>query len=264
VPRRYFRREDLLMGKPIVPYIACPLHSDFGQHFLNAAALWRGATTRGLNVIASPSRNSVLPENFNAHLCSAMNLREDKGVTHFAMLHGDIAPQSGWLDILLDEMHASKADIISAIVPIKGVDGWSSTAIGERLPNGRPKHRKLTMHDVFQLPETFGIEDTPWPEKALLINTGCMLFDISAPWVVDFLRAGGFGFDTWIEERDGLFLSAAFSEDWRMSLWAAENGVRCVATRKVELSHWGMMAYSNTAPWGNPANNAIQAEAVTA
>lgn len=246
------------MGQPIVPYIAQPLHSDFGAHFLSQAALWRGATTRQLSLIASPSRNSVLPENFNGHLCAAMNMRHDRGVTHFAMLHGDIAPQNGWLDILLDELAASKADIISAVVPLKSEKGETSTAVGEIKPNGRPSHRKLTMGDVMQLPETFGIEDTPWPEKQLWINTGCMLFDIRAPWVVDFLRSGGFAFDTWIEKRDGLFLSCAFSEDWRMSAWAASQGLRCVATRKVELNHWGSMAYGNQQAWGNPALNSIQ------
>lgn len=237
-----------------------PLHSDFGGHFLSHAALWRGATTRQLNLIASPSRNSVLPENFNGHLCAAMNMREEHGVTHFAMLHGDIEPQTGWLDILLDELAASKADIISAVVPIKCNKGETSTAIGERLPNGRPKHKKLTMHDVFKLPETFGIEDTPWPDKQLWLNTGCMLFDINAPWVVDFLRAGAFGFETWIEERDGLFLSCALSEDWRMSAWAADQGLRCVATRKVLLSHWGNHPFGNNAPWGQEKYNAIKSE----
>jgi hypothetical protein len=180
------------------------------------------------------------------------------------MLHGDIAPQNGWLDILLDELAASKADIISAVVPLKSEKGETSTAVGEIKPNGRPKHRKLTMGDVMQLPETFGIEDTPWPDKQLWINTGCMLFDIRAPWVVDFLRSGGFGFDTWIEERDGLFLSCAFSEDWRLSAWAAGRGLRCVATRKVQLNHWGMMAYGNQQAWGNPSLNSIQQEEAVA
>jgi hypothetical protein len=252
------------MGKPVVPYIACPLHSDFGQHFLNAAALWRGATTRQLNIVASPSRNSVLPENFNGHLCSALNMREERGVTHFALLHGDVVPQTGWFDILYDELCTSKADIISAVVPIKSIQGQTTTAIGERLPNGKPSHIKLTMHDIYQLPPTFGIEDTPWPDKALLVNTGCMAFALDSPWVIDFVHSGGFGFDTWIDEHDGVFTSSALSEDWRMSLWAHEHGVRCMATRKVEVNHWGMHAFGNMTAWGNPERNAIKAEEVPA
>ena len=252
------------MGKPIVPYIACPLHSDFGQHFLNAAALWRGATSRGLSILASPSRNSVLPANFNEHLCAAWNLRKERGVTHFAMLHGDIAPQNFWFDVLLDELHASKADVISAVVPIKSLKGQTSTAVGERLPNGRPVHTKLTMQDVFQLPETFGIEDTPWPDKTLLINSGCMAFRLD-PWVREFLLDESFGFETWCEENeDGQIQAHALGEDWRFALWLAKHGIRAVATRKVELNHWGMHAYGNTSPWGDPSLNAIQAEAVTA
>lgn len=249
------------MAQPIVPYIAQPLHSVFGQHYLSAYALWRGATTRQLNVVSSPSVNSMLTGNFNEHLAAALNLRESHGVTHFAMLHGDIAPQHGWFDVLYDEMLASKADIISAVVPLKNDDGLSSTAIGERLPNGRPKHFKLTMGDCFNLPETFGIEDTPWPDKALFINTGCMLFDINAPWVMDFVRFGGWQVETWFEFPSAdKVLACSFSEDWHMSLWAYEQGLRCCATRKVLLNHWGCKAYGNAAAWGNDALNTIKPE----
>ena len=252
------------MARPIVPYIAMPLHGGFGAHYGAWLALTRRATTRQLASVVSPSVNSILPENFNSHLCSAINMRDEPYVTHFAMLHGDIEPQPGWLDILFDELHASKADVISAIVPIKSAKGVTSTAIGERDASGRPRNTKLTMADIQKLPETFGIEDTPWPNKQLWLNTGCMLFDVRAPWVEDFLRAGGFGFETWIEERDGLFLSAAFSEDWKMSNWCADHGVRCVATRKVQLCHWGCYAYNNQHVWGDEALDAIKetAEAI--
>jgi hypothetical protein len=251
------------MGKPVVPYVAQPLHSDFGAHMFSTASLWRGVTTRGYAALCSPSRNSVLPANFNEHLCCAWNLRESNGVTHFAMLHGDIAPQHGWFDILYDELNATGADVVSAVVPIKSMKGQTSTAYGERLPNGRPVHTKLTMHDVFELPETFGIEDTPWPDKALLINTGCMAFRLDS-WVRDFLLNESFGFETWCEENeDGRIDSQALSEDWRFSLWLAANGLRAVATRKVELSHWGAHPFSNNAAWGDPSLNAITtAEAV--
>ncbi len=252
------------MTQPIVPYIAQPLHTGFGSHWGSWLALTRRATTRQIATVISPSINSILPENFNAHLCSAVNMRDDPFVTHFVMLHGDIEPQPGWLDVLFDEYWASKADVLSAVVPIKTMKGITSTAIGERLPNGRPKHTKLTLADIHSLPETFGIEDTPWPDKQLWINTGCMMFDCRAPWVTDFLRSGGFGFETWIEERDGLFLSSAFSEDWRMSAWCAENGVKCKATRKVQLNHWGTHAFGNASAWGDPSLNAIKQEEVPA
>lgn len=247
---------------PIVPYIAQPLHSDFGAHFLSSASLWRGVTTRGYSALCSPSRNSVLPANFNEHLCAAWNLRESNGVTHFAMLHGDIAPQVGWFDVLLDEL-STGADVVSAVVPIKSMKGQTSTAYGERLANGRPVHTKLTMHDVFALPETFGIEDTPWPDKVLLINTGCMAFRLD-PWVREFLLDESFGFETWCEENeDGKIQPQALSEDWRFSLWCAKHSVRCVATRKVQLNHWGAHPFGNASPWGDESLNAIQeAEAV--
>jgi hypothetical protein len=249
---------------PVVPYIAQPLHSDFGAHMFSAAALWRGATNRGSAALCSPSRNSVLPANFNEHLCAAWNLRHKQGTTHFLMLHGDIVPQNGYADILIDELDATGADVISAVVPIKSMKGQTSTAYGERLPNGRPVHVKLTMQDVFALPETFGIEDTPWPDKVLLINTGLMAFRLD-PWVREFLLDESFGFETWCEENeDGEIHSQALSEDWRFALWLAKHGLKVVATRKVKLEHWGPMPFGNTSPWGDPAYNAIQQEAAVA
>lgn len=247
-----------------VPYIAQPLHSDFGAHMFSSASLWRGATNRGYACLCSPSRNSVLPANFNEHLCAAWNLREANGVTHFAMLHGDIAPQPGWFDVLFDELAVTGADVVSAVVPIKSMKGQTSTAVGERLPNGKPMHTKLTMRDVFELPETFGIEDTPWPDRALLINTGCMAFRLD-PWVREFLLDESFGFETWCEENeDGKIHSQALSEDWRFALWLAKHGYRAVVTRKVKLDHWGMHAYGNASPWGDAAFDAIKQEEVLA
>jgi hypothetical protein len=254
------------MDQPVVPYIAMPLHSMFGLHYMAAWGLWRGATTRQLNVVSSPSINSVLPANFNEHLCSAWNMRESHGVTHFAMLHGDVDPQSGWFDVLFDELAATNADVISAIIPIKNHDGWTSTAIGHRLPNGKPWNQKLTMHDVFTLPETFGIEDTPWhgTGEHLLLNTGCMAFRLD-PWVRDFLLGESFGFETWCEENeDGKVLPLCLSEDWRFSLWCAKYGLRSVATRKVKLNHWGPKPFGNGVPWGNPELNAIKQEEAVA
>jgi hypothetical protein len=251
------------MSNPIVPYIAQPLHTGFGSYWGSWLALTRRATTRQVATVISPSTNSILPENFNSHLCAAVNM-DDPKCTHFAMLHGDIEPQPGWLDILFDELWASKADVVSAVVPFKSMKGLTSTAIGERLPNGRPKHTKLTMADVAKLPETFGIEDTPWPDKQLWVNSGCMLFSIESPWVKEFLRSGGFGFETWVEEHEGRFISQAFSEDWRMSAWCAENGVKCVATRKVQLNHWGCHAFGNVGSWGDPQYNAIKESEVVA
>lgn len=188
-------------------------------------------------------------------------MRKTHGVTHFAMLHGDISPQRDWFDLLIDELAATGADVVSCVVPIKSMKGQTSTAYGERLPNGRPVHVKLTMHDVFALPETFGIEDTPWPDKVLMINTGLMAFRLD-PWVREFLLDESFGFETWCEENeDGELQSQALSEDWRFGLWLAKNGRRAVVTRKVKLNHWGPHPFSNDSPWGDESLNAIQEEA---
>jgi hypothetical protein len=206
----------------------------------------------------------MLTGNFNEQLCMAWNMRKTHGTSHFVMLHGDISPQHAYADTLLDILSQTGADVVSAIVPIKGKDGYTSTAYGERLPNGKPITTKLTMRDVFKLPETFGIEDTPWPDKALLINTGLMAFRLD-PWVREFLLDEPFGFENWCEENeDGEIQSHALTEDWRFGLWLHKHGLKAVATRRVKLSHWGVMPYGNDSPWGNPELNAIQEEAVVA
>ncbi len=76
------------------------------------------------------SSSSVLPTSFNELFCHALNLREQGKATHFAMCHSDIIAAPGWLDVLYGEMWSLELDAISAVVPIKGPTGRTSTAIG--------------------------------------------------------------------------------------------------------------------------------------
>lgn len=246
------------MGKPTVYYVSIPSHSMFGMHYGALRAVWLTPTTRQIRCIPGLSFNSVLTHSFSDHLCEAINERDEHGVTDWAMLHADIEAQAGWVDILADERAASKADIISAVVPQKpyvGEGGATSTGVGKRLPNGRPECLRLSMHDVYSLPETFDITDTPWPEQALLINTGCMLMSVEIAEM--FADAGGFAFENWIEIEDGRRVAKCLSEDWKLSLWAHEQGLKVAATRKVHLNHWGIKAFGNAAPWGDPRHNQI-------
>jgi hypothetical protein len=59
--------------------------------------------------------HSLLTLTFNQLWCEALNLRDEEGYTHFAMLHNDVVPELYWVDILMDEMCRHDLDCISAL-----------------------------------------------------------------------------------------------------------------------------------------------------
>jgi hypothetical protein len=186
------------------------------------------------------SNSSLINHCFNHLWCAALNERE-RGVTHFAMQHSDIEPEPYWLDKLWDEMKAVGADVISTVVPIKDARGITSTAID----TGDPFHsRRLTMREVYDLPETFTAEDAGGP---LLLNTGLWLCDFSQPWVEEVC------FDSLhrIGKRDGQWMPEVCSEDWLMSMAFNRLGLKLACTRKVGIKHHGEFGYPNDAAWGS-------------
>ncbi len=179
---------------------------------------------------------SCLTNNFNHLLCGALNERKN-GITHFALLHSDIIPCDGWLDILYKGMQETKADIISAIVPIKDGRGLTSTALDTDL--WRP--RRLTLHEVHNdYPKTFTQDD-------LLLNTGCMLVDIRNEWI-EGIR---FRFEDRIEKINGNFVADIQPEDWLFSRDAKKLGARLAATSEVRVDHIGTHRFSNDKAWGS-------------
>ena len=184
--------------------------------------------------------------NFNMLWCAAVNARHESGITHFAMLHSDIQVETmHWLDVLLDEMDRVNADVMTTVLAIKDLRGLTTTGI--RYP-GVWGTRRFVMREILELPETFSIEDTDDPDQILAINTGC--------WVCR-LPGGGWpdafpGFTdryriTWEE---GQAVPWFDSEDWLFSDWAASQGLRVFATRKVHAAHLGGFLYPNYQPWG--------------
>lgn len=203
-------------------------------------------TAGGLDVVPRYTESSLLALNMNILWCDALNLRvSGRHLDYFAMQHSDVEPQEGWLDALAGEMEARGLDVLGVVAPIKDQRGVTSTAVGR--PDGetwRVAHR-LTMTDVFRLPETFTSADVGGP---LLINTGLWVCRFDAPWVsrVHFTINDRIVYS----EPRKRFVPECEPEDWFVSRLFHELGLKVGCTRKVELGHRGAAVFTNARPWG--------------
>ena len=197
------------------------------------ATMTARAGAGSLNICAKSI--SLLAMNFNTLWCEALNGRESHGYTHFVMLHADIAPAAGWLWTLLEELDRLDADILSAVVPIKDDLRVTSTAVLDA--RERDCHR-LSYADLEKLPASF--DGRHWRGKKLLVNTGLMACRFDRPWV----EKVHFTIHDSIEKGpDGIFRPYVMSEDWGLSIQAAELGCSVWATQKIPLKHLGGMAW---------------------
>ncbi len=214
------------------------------QAGFRACRAYFGEPTFGdCNVVLADIAGSILDSNFNKMWCGALNLRAE-GVTHFAMIHDDQAPEGGWLDILLRELRKAKADVISAIIPIKDRRGLTSTAT-ETADVWKPK--RLTMREAMELPTTITDADVGGP---LLLNTGLWLADLRGAWV-DTPEPPYFQtLSRLVQGDDGKWRAQVRSEDWEFSRELRRRGVRLAATRAVSLLHEGESVYPNDRAWG--------------
>lgn len=179
---------------------------------------------------------SALTHTYNLLYCKALSARKN-GVTHFLMLHNDIIPEYGFIDKMLAIAERHKADILSAVVPLKNATGCTSIAL-DTGAYWQPK--RLTLKELYK-----DYEPTFTHEK-LLINTGCMLIDITKP----FAEKMCFRFENIIEKVGDEFIPKIFPEDWILSREARENGASIYATREIKLNHVGNSYFGNTTPWG--------------
>ena len=242
--------------EPVVVALSMP---HYGDVKFEAAESFRKATgprTRVRQLVRLGNPGSLLTSNFNRAWCDALN-RRALGVTHFAMLHADVAAVDGWLDTLLDELTRLDADVVSAVVPIKTDHGLTSTAIGT---DSVYLNRRLSMREVYQLPETFDaadVEGLTGQRGPLLVNTGCWVADLRKPWAFDTDEVGrlpwAFRFQNEIrrDPATGFYKSFVASEDWLFSHHLAEVGARVYATRKVPVAHLGAGRFENTLAWGD-------------
>lgn len=189
---------------------------------------------------------SLLASNFNQLWCLALNLSHNgHRVDYFAMLHDDVSCDDYWLDTMIGELEDNQLDVLGAVVPIKDTRGMTSLALhGE--DNWLPFAR-LSMHDIYELPETFTSSDLD--NRPLLINTGCFV----VRWDQDWCRQVRFEINDRIvfNRRVNRYQAQTEPEDWYFSRLCHELGLRIGATRKVAISHQGDMEFSNTMPWGS-------------
>ena len=186
------------------------------------------------------SSSSVLPHCFNQLLAVALNQRDEGRVTHLAMAHSDILAEPGWLDTLWSEMWLRQADLISAVIPIKGPTGRTSTAIGSE-DDPWEVRRCINIKDRRTLPETFATEEVCQPGEVLLVNTGLFLADLRRPWWDDF----AFQFHTRLRKTAAGWVADCRSEDWELSHHLHQHKARYLATFKVRLRHDGHKLYPN-------------------
>lgn len=194
---------------------------------------------------------SLLASNFNQLWCGALNfVKEGRRVDYFAMLHDDVAPHAVgpddfWLDMLIDELEAKQLDVLSVAVPIKDTRGLTSMALHAPGDNWHPAGR-LSMNDIFQLPETFTSDDIGEP---LLLNTGCWVCKFDMRWAdkVHFEINDRIV----INDANGRYQAQTEPEDWFFSRLCHELGLKIGATRKIAVTHQGDLEFTNERPWGS-------------
>lgn len=232
------------------PFVLVAMPSYNGWHCDGASeAFWNSPTLGMCDIDRARGRSSFLTKTFNDLWCTALN-RRALGVTHFAMIHADISPiTKGWVDVLLSELVRLDADMVSAISPIKTEHGWSSTGIA--INDDDPwLRRRLTMKEVYDLPETFGADDVGGP---LLLNTGLWVCRLDRPWCEQVC------FDVFnrIVKKDGTWHAEAISEDWLFSAALNRLGCKLYATRKVTLKHEGAAEYKTDHVWGTQEKDEV-------
>lgn len=209
-------------------------------------------------------------------------------IDYFAMLHDDVGAGEGWLDTLIEELEAKQLDILGTAVAIKDGKGLTSLALHngpiastedefelwlescgvehsglnsegrakllaayaawyQRTCDWRPFCR-LSMYDVFQLPETFTSEDAGRP---LLINSGCWVCKFDMRWAtkVHFEVNDRISLDP----KKNIYHAQVEPEDWYFSRQLHELGLKVGATRKLLISHRGECDFGNAHPWGRNA-----------
>ena len=214
-------------------YLGCPLYGPIEPETSIAIA---NCSRRGEKVTADVHASSLLALNFNHIWCNALNTRPHD---YFAMIHGDVDPEAGWLDILIDEKERTGVDVLSVVLPIKDKRGVTSTSILDP-PTGTT--RLLSLEEIYTtLPRTFTIKDTATPDFVLGVNTGLWICDFASAWVEKVF----FQINDRITCRDGIWMPQNLPEDWYFSAQCHDLGLTVAATTCVRALHYGRIGFQN-------------------
>lgn len=206
--------------------------------------------TRRYSAVCMPRTDSALGKNFNCGWCAGLNSRQH-GVTHFVMQHNDVIPCKWFVDILVDELESTGADIISAAVDIKTRRRITSTAVGN--PRDKWDWRRITAREMESLPDTFTSLDLPdgltdGGRTWLLANTGCWICDLRNPLWERRKPDGSMLFDFSQEDRitfteDGRRRVEMLPEDHRFSRLIQQEGGTVAVTKKLNVRHVGFTTF---------------------
>lgn len=192
-----------------------------------------------------PMGSSLACSNFNRFWCGAMNAARKGPVDYAAMIHSDIEPQEFWLDPAIDELEATGLDVLGVVAPIKDPRGRTSIAIAHESGDTWRIQQRLTMKEVFRLPQTFTSDDVGGP---LLINTGLWVCRFNMAWAPRiFFTVND---RIMIDPTSGDYIVQVEPEDWFFSRLCHDLGLKIGCTRKIALGHRGTMVFTNQEPWG--------------
>lgn len=224
----------------------------YGQVEVQAAeAFYNASHADNMHVLRTHHQGSALVQNFNALWCLALNRTlSGEQVDYFAMLHADVAPAAGWLDILIGELEQQKLDVLSVAMPIKNESGATSAAIDG--DDGWHVAARITQYELARLPKTFTAKDIGRP---LLFNTGCWVCRFDQDWVREytpFMTRDAIAFDR-TQQR---YIAQFEPEDWFFSRLCNSLGLSTGVTSKVPATHVGSKKYFNCGIWGSPYDEA--------
>lgn len=222
--------------------LGVPCYGGFTQGA--AVGAFRSSGRADTHVMLRMVSHSLLAHAFNQLWCKALNEAESGGLGHFAMIHSDVEPPPGWLDVLIDELEARDLDVLGVAVPLKDPRGLTSTAIDREDGDPWRVRCRLSMAEVHRLPETFTSADVG---GRLLLNTGLWVCRFDPAWA----STVHFTINDRIARDDaGRFAAEVDSEDWNFSRQLHARGLRLGCTRKVAVEHRGPFGFGNAAPWG--------------
>ena len=250
------------------------------------------------NAIPIPTQTSLLAACFNITFCAAMRLRSEGYTHFLMCHDDIFPLHQNWFEELWGAYRDSGASLICAVSPIKSEKGLTSIGIDvedvdaekearellEKYGNARMScvdeiqktipdleeqiikamtgyparkrmfasaPRRLTLRECFKMPTTF-------THPRILLNTGCMLFDMREPWVDQAGRPDGpgkvfFHIDDSIQWNNGEPHTRGASEDWNFTRMARAAGCphdKIFATLAMPLEHVGQMRFPTDHAWG--------------